>query len=65
MRKVQSMTSADLITRDEAAQTLGCSPRTVARYVDAGRLTAYRTQPGNRLMLSRGEVDALAKPVQQ
>ena len=54
---VGSSGDGDLTTTDAAA-ILHCSDDTVRRYVDDGRLTAWRH--GRRIHLSRGQVERLA-----
>lgn len=46
----------------DAAETLGCSPKTIRRYIAAGTLTGYRVGPRN-LRVDAAEVEALARPI--
>lgn len=51
-----------LITIAAAADYLGCSTKTVRRYIAAGRLPAYRA--GARFVrVDAAEVDALLRPI--
>ena len=47
-----------LLTCAEAAELLRLSTRTIRRWVDEGRLTAFRSHPGigGRLLLRRADV---------
>ena len=51
----------DTLTTTEAAQLLGCSPRTVQRMIEAGRLGFERKLPGpnGAYLIPRAAVDAL------
>ena len=51
-----------LIPIATAADTLGCSSKTIRRYVTAGMLTGYRVGPRN-LRVDLAEVEALARPI--
>ncbi len=53
-----SMRPVDGITLDEAAHIVGCSPRTLARHIDAGHLPA--AEPHTRRRVSRADAEALA-----
>ena len=46
----------------DAAEQLGCSPKTIRRYIAAGTLTGYRVGPRN-LRVDLAEVEALARPI--
>ncbi|MCU1324254.1 MAG: Helix-turn-helix domain [Acidobacteriaceae bacterium] len=48
-----------LFSRDEAAQLLSVSPRTVTYAIDANRLSVTRI--GRRTLISRGELERFAK----
>ena len=50
------------LTLQEAAARARYSPRTLERYISAGKLTAYRG-PGGRLRLRSVDVDGLFTPV--
>ncbi len=49
----------DTLTTTEAAQLLGCSPRTVQRMIEAGRLGFERKLPGpnGAYLIPRREVE--------
>lgn len=47
---------------ETAAEQLGCSPRTVRRYVAAGRLTGYKLGP-RLVQLDAAEVERLLRPL--
>jgi len=47
---------------DAAAKTLGCSTKTVRRYIADGRLTGYRMGP-RLIRLDMAEVAALLSPI--
>lgn len=51
-----------LVSCGTAAENLGCSPKTVRRYITAGTLTGYRVGPRN-LRVDLAEVEALARPI--
>jgi excisionase family DNA binding protein len=51
-----------LLTLAQAAARLGCSPRTVRRYVAAGVLRGYRVGP-RMLRVTAGDVDSLGRPL--
>lgn len=51
------------LTLDEAAQRTGWTVRTVRRYIDSGRLVAYRATGGRTLRLRSDDVDGLFLPV--
>lgn len=48
---------SDLVTREQAAQEMGVTPRTISRYRAAGTLTAYTS--GRRVRYSLAEVKRL------
>ena len=50
------------LTLEEAAARAGYSPRTITRYVDSGKLPAYRGPGGHRRFRS-DDVDGLFTPV--
>lgn len=52
--------SRRLISLEQAAEYAGVSPRTVRRYVAAGRLTGYRVGP-RLIRLDISEVDAMLR----
>lgn len=52
----------ELGTLAQGAKALGCSPRTIRRYIAAGTLTGYRVGPRN-LRVDMAEVEALARPI--
>ena len=49
----------DTLTTTEAAQLLGCSPRTIQRMIEAGRLGFERKLPGpnGAYLIPRREVE--------
>jgi excisionase family DNA binding protein len=51
-------------TLDEAADILGCSTRTVRRFIEAGELTKYRLGP-RLIKVDLNELDALLVPITQ
>ena len=53
----------DFVTVREAAETLGVSPSTVWRWVDAGNLPASRVGP-KAIRIRRGDVEAAIRPRQ-
>ncbi|WP_254622822.1 helix-turn-helix domain-containing protein [Rhodococcus sp. W8901] len=54
--------NARLVTIGDAAAYLGCSTRTVRRYISAGRIEAYRV--GNRMIrVDSAELDRLLRPL--
>lgn len=53
---------ADLSTITEAATYLGCSTRTIRRYIADGRIKAFRV--GARMIrVDRAELDGLLRPL--
>jgi len=52
------MRPVDGVTLDEAAHIVGCSPRTLVRHIDAGRLPAAERHVKRRV--SRADAEALA-----
>lgn len=54
--------STQWITLEAAAARLAVEPRTIRRYISAGRLTGYRLGP-RMLRVSAAEVDALLQPI--
>lgn len=48
------------VTREEAAQVIGCTQRTITRWADAGRLVKY-LDPLGRVVFDRESVGALAR----
>lgn len=46
----------------EAAEYLSLDPRTIRRYIAAGRLPAYRVGP-RLIKIDTADLDALARPV--
>ena len=52
----------DLVSPHEAAARLNISPRTVRRYIAAGRLNAYRVGP-RLLKVDLAELDAMLRPI--
>lgn len=51
-----------LASIDDAAAYLACSPKTIRRFISAGRLTGYRAGP-RILRVDLNEVDAALVPV--
>ncbi|MFA6046807.1 MAG: helix-turn-helix domain-containing protein [Phycisphaerales bacterium] len=47
------------LDQSEAAEYLGCSPRTIRNYIASGRLPAYRVKGSKLLRVRRTDVDAL------
>ena len=47
---------------DAAAAALGCSTKTIRRYIADGRLTGYRMGP-RLIRVDMAEVDALLSPI--
>lgn len=45
-----------------AANALGCSTRTVRRYIESGRLTGYRMGP-RLIRVDLAELDVLLRPI--
>lgn len=50
------------IAKEDAAEMLGVSIRTINRYISSGKLTAIRYHNG-RVRLIHSEVEELTKPV--
>lgn len=50
--------TARLLSLSDAAEILGCSPKTVRRYIAAGRLTGYKVGP-RLVRVSAESVDSL------
>lgn len=51
-----------LVSLADAADRLGCSPRTIRRWIAEGRLTAYRL--GSRaIRIDLEQIDALLTPI--
>lgn len=46
----------------EAAEYLGVSPKTIRRYIAAGRLTGYRTGP-RLIRVDRNDLDAMLRRI--
>jgi excisionase family DNA binding protein len=46
----------------EAAEYLGVNPRTIRRYIAAGRLTGYRVGP-RLIKVDLAELDSLLQPI--
>jgi len=51
-------TTVRLLTLSDAADILGCSSKTIRRYIAAGRLTGYRVGP-RLVRVSGDDVDSL------
>ena len=51
-----------LLTVAEAAHLIGAKPRTVRRWIDDGRLTAYVVGPTRRIRIKQADVAALLPP---
>ncbi len=51
-----------LVSINETAAHLGCTTRTVRRYISEGRLTGYRLGP-RLVRLDMSEVDAMLRPI--
>lgn len=49
-----------LVTREEAAEMVGCTPRTITRWADTGRLMKYLDVLG-RVRFDQGAVSVLAR----
>jgi excisionase family DNA binding protein len=56
--KVIEMGGEEYMTPREVAEAFGVSPKTVTRWVKAGKLTSVRT-PGNHRRYLRSQVQAL------
>jgi len=52
--------TTDWITVAEAAETIGCSPRTVLRLADAGSIEKFEVNP-RMFLVKKTDVDAEAK----
>jgi excisionase family DNA binding protein len=50
--------TVELLTIDEAAQAIDCSPTTVTRWIKSGRLPAV-TLPSGRYRVRRDDLDKL------
>ena len=61
---MRQTTDHDLLTLDEAAQLLRCAKSTIRRYVDSGRLPAYKLGGGatSKLLFKREELFGLLEP---
>ncbi len=53
-RRLQSITAS--------AEYVGCNPRTIRRYIAAGRITGYRMGP-RLIRVDLTELDALLRPI--
>ena len=51
-----------LISLGEAAEIIGCHPRTIRRRISEGQLTAYRVGP-RLLRVDEAEVEHLLRPL--
>lgn len=49
-----------MVSREEAAATVGCTPRTITRWAEAGRLVKYLDVLG-RVRFDREAVGAMAR----
>lgn len=49
------------VTTGVAARLLGVTPQTVARWIDSGRLPAFRTLGGHR-RIARADLDRITTP---
>jgi excisionase family DNA binding protein len=47
---------------NDAAEVLGCNPKTIRRYISDGRLTGYRVGP-RLVRIDLNEVDSLLRPI--
>jgi excisionase family DNA binding protein len=56
----QRVTETPLMTKAEAAAYMRVTPRTLDRWVKAGRLARYRV--GSTTRFKRADLDALVKP---
>lgn len=54
--------SQRFVSLEEAAEYLGLSPRTIRRFIAAGRLTAYRAGP-RLLRIELAELDNMLEPI--
>jgi len=54
--------TARLLTLSDAADILGCSSKTIRRYIAAGRLTGYRVGP-RLVRVSADAVDSLMRRI--
>lgn len=45
-----------------SAEYVGCNPRTIRRYIAAGKLTGYRMGP-RLIRVDLGELDAILRPI--
>lgn len=57
-----SLDQSELCTVPQAAATLGVHPSTIWRWIDAGRLPAYRVGPKS-IRIKRSDVERLICPV--
>lgn len=51
-----------LLSVDQAADALGCTSRTIRRYISDGRLTGYRVGP-RLIRIDAAELDRLLRPI--
>jgi len=56
MKAVKTVLGVDLYTQEEAAQLLGISKATIAKYIKTGRMPARRI--GRRYMLTQEDLKA-------
>lgn len=50
------------LTRQQAADELGVTLRSIARYIENGKLRAYKVA-GNRVRIKAEDLDALLRPI--
>lgn len=56
----------ELVTREEAAELSGTTPRTITRWASKGTITKYLSPRGTRVMFSRAQAEELYEdPVQR
>jgi excisionase family DNA binding protein len=51
------------LTLAEAADRLGLDPKTIRRYIAAGKLAGYRIGDGRYVRVLASDVDALLRPI--
>lgn len=57
------MSTRRLASIDQTAEYVGCNPRTIRRWIAAGRLRGYRAGP-RLLKVDLDDVDAMLEPVE-
>lgn len=48
---------SEYVTKEQAAEILGVTPRTVDRYADDKRITRYKAKIGRRVLFKRSELE--------